>query len=192
MITKGSVWRKWDLQVHIPESKHANQYQTKDNLDVWDQFIEDLHNSDVSVFGITDYFLIDGYEKFLEKIKNTKKLKDKVFFPNIEFRLDINTNRSSEEVNMHVIFDNAIELEKIKKFLSDLELFPKKRDGTYCRCTSEDLNEPGFDAVSVSLSALEKALKKSFGNEKPYLTAASYRGYGGSRYGTPKKTGRIL
>jgi hypothetical protein len=37
-ITKGSVWRKWDLQIHAPEAKHGDQYKTDDNSDVWVKF----------------------------------------------------------------------------------------------------------------------------------------------------------
>ena len=188
-ITKGSIWRKWDLQVHAPEAKHADQYQTQHDLDVWSTFIDHLKNSDISVFGITDYFSIDSYEKILEKIKNNEALKDKVFFPNIEFRLDISTNRSGDEVNVHLIFDNIVKKEKIKKFLSNLKTSQKKQNGTHYHCTPEDLDELGHKSASISLNNLEKTLKDSFGTEKPYLTAASYKGYGGFIYGTPEKQG---
>ena len=188
-ITEGSIWRKWDLQIHTPEAKHADQYRTEDNPDIWNTFIDYLKNSDVSVFGITDYFSIDSYEKFLKKIENNRDLKDKVFFPNIEFRLDINTNRDSEEINIHLIFDNTYNPEKIKNFLSQLKTTSTKSNKTSYYCTPEDLDELGYDRVSISLSELEKTLKNSFGNEKRYLTAASYRGFGGFIYGNPKKQG---
>ena len=186
-ITKGSVWRKWDLQIHAPESEYADQYTTKNGANVWDTFIDYLKKSDVSVFGITDYFSINNYEKFLKKINNNKDLKDKVFFPNIEFRLDINTNKSSEEINIHLIFDNNCNIENIKKFLSKLETTSKKKNGAYYCCTPEDLSELGYDKASISLSTLESTLKNSFGNEKLYLKVASYRGYGGFIYGKPEK-----
>ena len=183
-INKGSEWRKWDLQVHIPESKHANQYHTKSDLDVWDQFIDDLHNSDVSVFGITDYFLIDGYEKFLEKIKNTEKLKDKVFFPNIEFRLDINTNKKNEEIHIHLIFDNKCEIERINDFLASLETTATNNNGIPYYCTPTDLKALNYKKASVSLTKLREALYKKFGNtHKPYLVVGAYKGYGGFVYG---------
>jgi len=50
-LTKGSVWRKWDLQIHTPETKLADQYKAEDGFDVWDKFVDCLKNSDVSVFG---------------------------------------------------------------------------------------------------------------------------------------------
>ena len=188
-ITKGSIWRKWDLQIHAPEANHANQYKPENGSDVWDTYIDYLKKSDVSVFGITDYFSIDGYEKLIKKIENNKDLKDKVFFPNIEFRLDISTNKSDEEVNIHLIFDNNCNLKNIRKFLSKLETAPKKKDGTYYCCTPEDLQVLGYDKASISLDKLEQTLESSFGNEKPYLKVASYRGFGGFIYGNPEKKG---
>ena len=188
-ITKGSVWRKWDLQIHAPESKHADQYRTENGSDVWNTFISYLEKSDISVFGVTDYFSIDNYENLIGKIKTNKHLKDKVFFPNIEFRLDINTNRDNEEINIHLIFDNNYNLEDIKKFLSKLETTSKRSNGAFYCCTPEDLEELGYDKASISLSKLEETLESSFGNEKPYLKVASYRGFGGFIYGKPKKQG---
>jgi len=93
---KGSLWHKWDLQIHVPEAKHADQYSIKNKIDIWDKFINFIKNSDVSVFGITDYFSIDSYEMFLNKIKGVSEFKSKKFFPCIEFRLDISVNRDSD------------------------------------------------------------------------------------------------
>ena len=59
---KGSEWRKWDLQIHVPGAKHADQYKADSGVDVWEKFIEYIMNSDVSVFGITDYFSVAGYK----------------------------------------------------------------------------------------------------------------------------------
>ena len=189
-ITKGSVWRKWDLQIHTPEANHADQYTKSKTVQMlWSTFIDYLKKSDVSVFGITDYFSIDGYEKFIKKIENNEDLKDKVFFPNIEFRLDISTNKSDEEVNIHLIFDNNCNLENIRNFLSKLETTSKKKDRTYYYCTPEDLQTLGYDKASISLNKLEQTLESSFGNEKPYLKVASYRGFGGFIYGNPEKKG---
>ena len=94
-LTKGSIWRKWDLQIHAPGAKHADQYRSEGNADVWDMFLNYLKKSDIEVFGITDYFSIESYEKIIEKTKNNQNFKNKTFFPNIELRLDINTNRES-------------------------------------------------------------------------------------------------
>lgn len=58
----GSEWRRWDLQVHAPDSVLETQF--KGNFYV---YISEIENSDsgVSVIGITDYYYISGYEKAL-------------------------------------------------------------------------------------------------------------------------------
>jgi len=188
-ITKGSVWRKWDLQIHTPEAKHGDQYNNDDNSDVWVKFVDCLKNSGVAVFGIADYFSVDSYEKVLERVKGNDDFKNKTFFPNIELRLDINTNKESEEVNIHLIFDNKCKVENIKKFLSNLETTSTKNNGTHYCCSPEDLNELGYDKASISLKKLKEALEKTFGKDKPYLKVGAYKGYGGFVYGQPNKQG---
>ena len=189
-LTKGSIWRKWDLQVHAPEAKHADQYTPEGNADIWDTFLNYLKDSDVEVFGITDYFSIENYEKILEKTNNNSDFENKVFFPNIELRLDINTNKDSEEVNIHLIFDNKCEVKKIKQFLSKLKITATKgnTEAPYF-CNPEDLGKLGYDKACVSLENIEKALKETFGTNKPYMKVGSYRGYGGFSYGQPEKRG---
>ena len=36
---------------------------------VWDRFCDEIEKSDISVFGITDYFSVDNYFLFIEKFK---------------------------------------------------------------------------------------------------------------------------
>ncbi len=66
---RGSEWGKWDLHVHTPETRLNNQYSTTDEQDVWDLFCKKIEESDVSVFGITDYFSIDNYLLLLKNLK---------------------------------------------------------------------------------------------------------------------------
>ena len=163
-LSKGSVWRKWDLQIHTPETKLADQYKANEDIDVCDKFVDCLKKSDVSVFGVADYFSVDGYVKLLEKIKGNKDFKYKVFFPNIEFRLDISTNTSSEEINIHLIFDNdnKCKIEDIKTFLSMLETANTKSNGSHYHCTPEDIAYLGYDKACISLDKLKKTLKETF------------------------------
>ena len=63
-MTRGSEWRKWDLHVHTPGTAKNDQYG--DTEEVWSQYIECLEKSDISVFGITDYFSMDNYYRVLE------------------------------------------------------------------------------------------------------------------------------
>jgi len=179
------------LQVHIPEMKLADQYNTTDGTDIWDKFVDCLKKSDVSVFGVADYFSVDSYVKLLEKIKGNKDFKDRVFFPNIEFRLNISTNTDSEEINIHLIFDNKCQFEDIKTFLSKLETANTKSNGSHYHCTSKDLATLGYDKACISLDKLKKALKETFGDGKPYLIVGASSGTGSIRANTksPRKMG---
>lgn len=53
-MNRGSEWRKWDLHIHTPETAKNDQYENSD--DIWVKYIDALEKSDVTVFGITDYF----------------------------------------------------------------------------------------------------------------------------------------
>ncbi|MDE6083024.1 MAG: DNA repair protein [Muribaculaceae bacterium] len=128
----GSVWRKWDLHVHTPESGMANEYSCN-----WDEYVVTLFRraieEDVAVIGITDYFTIDGYKKLRQEyIENEEKLsslftaseiaqiKGIRLFPNIEFRLEqiVNKNR----INYHVLFSDKVKIEDIEdNFLHEIE-----------------------------------------------------------------------
>jgi ABC-type Mn2+/Zn2+ transport system ATPase subunit len=179
---KGSEWRKWDLQIHVPGAKHADQYKAENCDDIWEKFIEYIKNSDVSVFGITDYFSIDGYVTFREKTKNVIELKDKKFFPCVELRLDISVNRDLEQLQCHLIFDNDYEIDKINNFLSHLQLTNKKTNNAAAYCIDKDITEcGGYDGVSVTKEKLEESLINSFGNDRPFLIAGIASGMGSNR-----------
>lgn len=181
-ITKGSTWRKWDMQIHVPGAKHADQYTAENGADVWDKFIDHLKSSDVSVFGVTDYFSVEGYETLLDKIKGISELKDREFFPCVELRLDISVNSDSEQLQCHLIFDNKYDISKIKNFLSHLPLKNKKSNGSVAYCTDADITAcGGYDRVSITKEELEKSLKNSFGNERPFLIAGVASGMGSNR-----------
>lgn len=128
----GSIWRKWDLHVHTPESGMANEY----NCD-WDEFVTTLFRraleEDVAVIGITDYFTIDGYKKLRQEyLTNESKLsslftaseiaqiKGIRIFPNIEFRLEQIVDK--HRVNYHVLFSDNVSIEDIEEnFLHEIE-----------------------------------------------------------------------
>lgn len=128
----GSIWRKWDLHVHTPDSGMANGF----NCD-WDTYVVRLFRQaieqNISVIGITDYFTIDGYKKLKkEYLENYEKLnslftpseisqiKEIRIFPNIEFRLDVLV--SQNRVNYHVLFSDEIDIDDIEEnFLHEIE-----------------------------------------------------------------------
>lgn len=174
---RGSIWRKWDLHLHTPDTKlNPSGYDISDADDKWQKYCEILEKSDVSVFGITDYFSIDNYIKFLELHKNKYPESKKVFFPNIEFRLDVSVNKTGEEVNIHVIFSNVVSIEDIKNFLSKLET-NITRDGVIITCDKlKSIDD--YQKASLKYSEIRSSLTKIFGKKECFLIIAASNNQG--------------
>jgi len=159
---KGSTWLKWDLHLHTPNTKLSDCYKTNDGTDVWEKFITIIENSDIQVYGITDYFSIDNYVCFLEKFKAQYPKSKKIFFPNIEFRLDVSVNKNAEEVNIHVIFDNELHIDEIKDFLSRLPT-NIKQNGATINCNN--LTNEQINTAAITCEQLEECLIDKFGTK---------------------------
>lgn len=166
---QGSLWRRWDLHVHAPGTKLSDGY--KCDGDVWDEYIDRLESSPVAAFGITDYFSADCYFNLVEKYKAKYPQSDKVFFPNIEFRLVEAISKDNSNPHIHVLFDNdpkACTKAKLSRFLSNLPTHGESESGAAIACS--DLKFPkDYAAATISLKDLRDALDKTFGESKPYL-----------------------
>jgi hypothetical protein len=119
---RGSEWRKWDLHLHAPGTKLSDGFRV-DNGDVWDEYCRRLQESDVQVFGITDYFSADAYVIARDKFRERYADSGKVFLPNIELRTTDVVNKEHEEVNIHLIFNPSLpdHVDKIRSFLQSLK-----------------------------------------------------------------------
>ncbi len=174
----GSEWRKWDLHVHTPSTRLNNGYG--DSEDVWDKFCDKIEKSDISVFGITDYFSLDNFFVFIDIFKNKYPNSEKVFFPNIEFRID-SKNKNNEHIQLHVIFSNHLDKTKLEEFLTRLPLVSTDDYNLTSKyCTLRDLIEVNFDRAMVRIKDLEEKLKSDF-TENDYLIVGVANGYGSLR-----------
>jgi predicted ATPase len=166
---KGSEWRRWDLHLHAPGTKLSDCYGT-DN-DVWDRYLKILEESTVQAFGITDYFSADGYFKLTEKYFNKYPSSQKVFFPNLEFRLYESISADHKNPHIHVIFSNDPDIcskVKIGRFLMNLETYQEDENGVKIKCSDLQTAQQ-FEEASVSLKGIKSALENTFGKVKPYL-----------------------
>ena len=179
---RGSEWRKWDLHVHTPDTRlNHNGYEITDGNDKWDLFCGKIENSDVSVFGITDYFSVENYFIFIEKIKVNYPSSKKVFFPNIEFRTE-SKNSKNEHIQFHVIFSNdQTTLAKLNDFFTRLKLVSTDNINlTNKYCIGTDLREITYEKAMVKIDNLESQLKSDFSNDE-YLIIGVANGYGSLR-----------
>lgn len=182
----GSVWRKWDLHIHTPYTKLANEYEATDS-DCWDIFCDRIEASDVEVFGITDYFSIENYFTFIQKFNEKYPNSNKVFFPNVEFRLE-DKNKDNDYVNIHILFSNDLKENEIQKFLDSIELQNVSTDGATLKCNSLDLQKIGYKKALIKKESILKSLKDTFGKKDVYLVCGVANGYGGIR--PPSNQGR--
>jgi len=140
---RGSMWRKWDLHVHTPESfeeqySFENEQEREQYDDQWDKYLDELESvSDISVLGVTDYMSIDGYERIVEERENGRLDNFDLVLPNIEFRLDTivpTGDGGAKRINAHVIFDNDIEVETIRRdFLNNINFSDRDGNGQVLR-----------------------------------------------------------
>ena len=167
---RGSEWRKWDLHLHAPGTKQNDQFKASDGGNVWDAYCQKLHDSDVQVFGIADYFSFDGYLEVLKEYKERYPDSPKVFFPNIELRTNDVVNKEQEEVNIHLLFnpfrsDHEV---KIATFLNILKT--NKTDGTGRNLTAAELKlENDFAAATTTRYFIQQAIADTYGKDADLL-----------------------
>lgn len=192
-MNRGSEWRKWDLHIHTPGTAKNDQYGKSD--DIWEKYIEALENSDVAVFGITDYFSIRNYKKVCEYQKQGR-LDGKYIIPNIEMRLLPVTGRSTL-INIHVLFDPQLNVDDIEReFFRPLQF---SYGGANYSCidndlaslgreveNNQDLNDgvaiqKGIEAFSIHNDTLREIINKDFfkGHIIIALSNSTYDGVSG-------------
>jgi len=170
---RGSEWHKWDLHIHTPKTKLSDNFEQIGDENIWKTFCTKIEKSDVSVFGITDYFSVENYFTFIEKHKEYFPLSEKVFFPNVELRLEVSVNKSAEEVNIHIIFSNSatVTKDKIEEFLLKLDTNIKFNDAVIsCKNLT---TKSDFEKAGVKHDFIRKKLKEVFGKDECYLIIAA-------------------
>lgn len=118
---RGSMWRKWDLHVHSPDSL----FQEYSGADPWKRFIQELEQlpPEFKVIGINDYIFLDGYKRILTEKTNGRLANIELFLPVIELRLDKfgGTAGHLSRANYHIVFSDELSPELIEQqFLNAL------------------------------------------------------------------------
>lgn len=157
----GSEWRKWDLHLHSPYTKLSDNY--KDTSEPLGKFCDVLEASDVQVFGITDYFSFDAFQKFYDHFSLRYPISNKRFFFNLELRLNETVNKQLEEVNIHLLF-NPDSLSQIPKFLTRLKVVKTGNNAVPIMC-SDLKTEDDFKAATVQRDSISTAFEETFGKQ---------------------------
>lgn len=162
-INEGSTWEKWDLHLHAPSTQLNDGYKSSAGINVLEKFCDELENSDVLVFGITDYFSVKSYKSFIDAFQKKYPKSKKQFFFNLELRLNETVNAELEEVNLHLIF-NPVSLLLIDKFLNRLEITKTGKDGVAIIC-SDLKTDDEFKSATVTRQSITQAFHDTYGKD---------------------------
>src|SRR5690242_18674570 len=122
---RGSVWRKWDLHIHTPESFHWNDGKRFSGMNAIEResSLEHVANaiilSDVAVFGIMDYWTFDGYWALRNYLGQRGLAPDKTVFPGMELRIDAPVDY---RLNIQVILSNTLTYQQMSDFKGALRI----------------------------------------------------------------------
>jgi septal ring factor EnvC (AmiA/AmiB activator) len=159
---RGSEWRKWDLHVHPPGTKLSDNYEPKNGQPDWDRFCQAVHDSDVDVVGIADYFSLDGFFDFKENYDRLYPDSGKVFFPNLELRLNEAVNSSTEPVDYHIVFPTDLSRDRANEFLQALKTQCTDQNRRQLSC-AELTTSQQFAGVTVSRPDIKAAIDSVYG-----------------------------
>lgn len=197
---RGSEWRKWDLHVHTPGTKLNNEYKfskldqeernranelyekCKNMLDdnlvneqrakEWLFWVDTIHNSDISVVGVTDYYSLENFflackfYNIYKKIESVHENESVVLFPNLEFRTNDRMNKDSKDynyVNAHILFTPEITVDKWEMLKHNLKI--KKSTGVEGAYTLADIKDSASaDGATIPKDNIIEALKIVFGD----------------------------
>jgi hypothetical protein len=148
--SRGSVWRKWDLHIHTPASFHWNggklfaEMTPKEQESSVEATVRALHDSDVAVFAIMDYWTFDGYlsiRRFLRT--NTAIPFEKTVFPGMELRIEAPVDY---RLNIHVVLSNELTDQQLSDFKACLQI----------RHTGRSLSDEALRDFAVGLDASKR------------------------------------
>jgi ABC-type lipoprotein export system ATPase subunit len=131
---KGAQWHRWDPHLHAPGTILNDQFKGD-----WDGYVKAIESASpaAEALGITDYCVLNSYREFRKRWKAGRMPGVKFIFPNIEFRLSIETEKK-RGINVHLLFspEDADHEAQIERVLSTLH-FPYQ--GQKYRCIPADL-----------------------------------------------------
>lgn len=155
MINRGSEWHRWEPHIHAPGTLMNDQFN---GPTAWEDYLQalELATPMIEAIAVTDYYVTDTYERFLEYKKNGRLPNVRLVFPNVELRLDAATSKGGF-VNLHLFVspDDPEHIERLQQFLTRLHFDAHQE--RYA-CTHADLTRLGKTAdptITDNHAALE-------------------------------------
>lgn len=152
---KGSIWHRWEPHIHMPGTLKKDDFGDSNAIR---QYLELIKNSNpkIKALGITDYCVLDSYEKLLALHKKGELPDVDFLFPNIELRYPVNAGNGSP-INIHLLVcpNDDDHVEQTKRFMRDLKF---DYNGEEYGCTNDELIRLGR-AINPNVSDDKHALK---------------------------------
>ena len=121
-ISRGAIWRQWDLHVHTPASFHWSgdrfdvDLSSAKSKKLVDEMIEAMNKAEPAVFAIMDYWTFDGWLALRKRLKDEDApVLKKTVLPGIELRL---AAPMKGRLNAHVLFSNEVDEQVLRDFIS--------------------------------------------------------------------------
>jgi hypothetical protein len=102
VLNSGSRWLRWEPHIHAPGTVLNDQFKGTDS---WEQYLTKVESATPTIraLGVTDYYLLDTYERVRNAKLNDGRLGDvELIFPNVELRLGFGTVKGNW-VNCHLL-----------------------------------------------------------------------------------------
>jgi hypothetical protein len=120
MISRGSEWHRWEPHIHSPGTILNDQFGAGDPWSVYLTTLEGLA-PEIGAIAVTDYYVTDTYEKFLQ-YKGAGRLPGvQLLVPNIELRLDVAAKSGFVNIHLLVSPEDAEHLSEVKRILKRLQ-----------------------------------------------------------------------
>lgn len=131
---RGSRWQRWDPHIHTPGTLFNDQFAGN-----WDEYLRCIDTADPAVvaLGIADYCVPRGYSEFRRRWQAGAAANVQFIFPNIEFRLKVETEKH-KGINIHLLF-SPDDVDHEAQIHRCLESFTFEFKGTHYRCTPTQL-----------------------------------------------------
>lgn len=134
----GSHWLRWDPHFHAPGTALNDQFG-KGEAD-FDNYLKKIELSVpvIRAVGITDYYLLDTYERVRRAKTDDGRLANvDLVFPNVELRLDFGLPKGGW-INAHLLVcpEDPEHIKETKNLLAQLSF---RANGTLYNCTREGL-----------------------------------------------------
>lgn len=138
----------------------------------WLLWIDTIHNSDISVVGVTDYYSLENFflacdfYNIYKKIESVHEDESVVFFPNLEFRTNDRMNKDPDDynyVNAHILFTPEITVDNWEALKHNLKI--KKSTGVEGAYTLAYIKDSASaDGATIPKDNVVESLKSVFGD----------------------------